>query len=76
MGALSALDAPEVIVDRCPSCDGFWLDKGELDQMKWLVSKEDEKIEEGMTYLHKPQDCSWLRWALQSLRTTYFKQTS
>ena len=24
----------EVVVDTCPSCKGFWLDKGELDKMK------------------------------------------
>ncbi len=28
---LSPADAPELIVDRCSSCQGFWLDGGELE---------------------------------------------
>jgi Zn-finger nucleic acid-binding protein len=27
-------DFGEVVVDTCPSCKGFWLDKGELDKMR------------------------------------------
>lgn len=24
----------EVVLDTCPACNGFWLDKGELDKMR------------------------------------------
>jgi len=24
----------DVVVDNCPSCNGFWLDKGELEKMR------------------------------------------
>jgi Zn-finger nucleic acid-binding protein len=30
---LSPLDAQDLIVDRCPSCFGFWLDRGELKRI-------------------------------------------
>ena len=29
-------------VDRCPNCQGMWLDYGELDQLEDLVLDEDE----------------------------------
>ena len=29
--AVSPSDAPDLIVDRCGSCGGFWLDDGELE---------------------------------------------
>jgi hypothetical protein len=29
-----------VIVDRCPSCHGVWLDGGELDQLKGEVAAD------------------------------------
>jgi len=25
---------PDVVLDTCPSCKGFWLDKGELEKMR------------------------------------------
>jgi len=28
-----------VIIDTCPECHGFWLDKGELDKMKDVSDK-------------------------------------
>lgn len=71
MTALSASDVPEVIVDRCPSCEGFWLDKDELDAMKVLASKEDERIRESMTWVNRPSEYSWLRWVLHNLRSIY-----
>lgn len=29
-----------VILDRCPTCHGVWLDKGELDLIKEAVEEE------------------------------------
>ncbi len=31
---LSPKDLPECIIDRCPSCEGFWLDKDALDELR------------------------------------------
>lgn len=33
----------EVEVDECPNCGGFWLDAGELENIRNLFSSEDEK---------------------------------
>ena len=30
-------------VDHCPSCNGRWLDHGELDQLEATVASEDER---------------------------------
>jgi Zn-finger nucleic acid-binding protein len=35
---LSPRDVPQCIIDRCPSCEGFWLDKDELDELRDVVA--------------------------------------
>jgi Zn-finger nucleic acid-binding protein len=35
---LSPKDLPECIIDRCPSCEGFWLDKDELEGLRDVVT--------------------------------------
>ncbi len=35
--ALVPEDRPEIVVDRCTGCRGFWLDADEM--MKWLLSR-------------------------------------
>ena len=30
----------EIILDRCPKCDGIWLDSGELDSIKAAANDE------------------------------------
>jgi Zn-finger nucleic acid-binding protein len=38
-----------VIIDKCPSCQGVWLDGGELDLVKQaLESKADDEWLEGL----------------------------
>lgn len=39
---LSPADAPDLIVDRCPSCFGFWLDHGELERIVAVGDIYDE----------------------------------
>lgn len=39
---LSPPDAPDLIVDRCPSCFGFWLDRGELKRIVELANRYDD----------------------------------
>jgi Zn-finger nucleic acid-binding protein len=38
-GALAEMKVEEVVVDRCDTCHGIWLDAGELEQ---LTAKEAE----------------------------------
>jgi Zn-finger nucleic acid-binding protein len=39
---LKVEDYRGIEVDRCPQCQGIWLDYGELDQLEDLVLDEDE----------------------------------
>lgn len=48
---ISPKDAAEVVVDRCPSCQGFWLDKDELDKMREAATQKDGETLERMTPL-------------------------
>ena len=38
----------EVQVDECPQCAGFWLDAGELEQIRGLFETEQQRLEAGM----------------------------
>ena len=70
---LSPEDAKELIVDYCPSCQGFWLDKGELDRMREVSLKIDSETSKKMTKLQRPPDWSWLRWSIYCFNEYYFK---
>lgn len=35
-------DYSDIIIDCCPSCGSFWLDKGELEKMHEHIKKEEE----------------------------------
>lgn len=39
---LKVEDHKGIEVDRCPSCQGMWLDYGELDQLEDIALDEDE----------------------------------
>jgi hypothetical protein len=41
---LSEIDFKGVKVDKCLSCDGIWLDAGELDQISQLEKKTLDKL--------------------------------
>ena len=73
---LSPKDAKELIVDRCPSCEGFWLDKGELDQIRDVASKADSKLLDNAKVVQRPLEWSWLRWATYCFKTCYSKRES
>lgn len=70
---LSPKDAEELIVDRCPSCDGFWLDAGELDRIADLASHIDAKLESEATVYRQPEDWSLLKWTIYQYKTFVFK---
>ncbi len=68
---LSPHDAGELVVDRCTSCEGFWLDKGELDKMKEVAAEKDNETLKNMILLQRPPGWSWLRWSIYCLREYY-----
>lgn len=68
---ISPRDAKELIVDRCPSCQGFWLDKGELDQMREVANEQDSKM--NLIHLQRPTDWSPVRWSIYCFKEYYFK---
>ena len=70
---ISPRDAKELIVDRCPSCQGFWLDKGELYQMREVANEQDSKIFEKMSHAQRPYGWSPIRWFIYSFKECYFK---
>jgi len=43
----------QVLVDECPNCGGFWLDFGELSQIRHLYSSEDERKKAAKEYFEK-----------------------
>ena len=51
---LSPTDAKTLIVDRCPSCLGFWLDRGELDRVREVADKDVSEILDTMKFLQRP----------------------
>lgn len=69
---VSPKDAEELIVDRCTSCQGFWLDKGELDQLREVTIKLDSDRAKEMIPLHRPSDWSYLRWSIYCFKECYF----
>ena len=71
---LSPMDAKDLIVDRCPSCQGFWLDKGELDRMKDVAAVVDSEIAKNMKYFQPPPDWSGLRWFIYCFKECYSKK--
>lgn len=75
MEPLSPHAAKELVVDRCPSCEGFWLDKDKLDKMQEIAAEEDSEILKKMVCLQRPPDCSWLRWTILCFKACYFKRS-
>lgn len=64
---VSPADFSDVIVDRCPTCDGFWLDNGELDRMQDVATAIDSKAS-APSGDQKPAGWSALRWKIYLLK--------
>lgn len=69
--SVSPPDEPDLIIDRCLACGGFWLDSGELDRMRNLASSVDSKLYEKITHISKPLDWSWIRWEVYLFRQRF-----
>ncbi len=37
MRTVSPSSLRELVIDRCPDCEGFWLDRGELERVRDLA---------------------------------------
>ena len=56
---VNPLDHLELRIDRCPSCHGIWLDKGELERLGSVLT---EQAEEHGTLTERPPGWSALKW--------------
>ena len=75
MVPLMPSDAREVVIDRCQNCNGFWLDKNELEQMRMVATKEDREVADTMVCTKRPPDVSWLKWTIQCFKDCYMKRS-
>ncbi len=71
MVPVSPRDAPDLVVDRCPSCQGFWLDRGELDRAREVAGAADSRLSERVVYTQRPPGWSLLRWLAYCVRGAY-----
>ena len=71
---ISPADAADLIIDRCQKCEGFWLDRGELDRVVQIADQEHSKLADNMVLLKKPHDWSSLRWFAHLLKCHYQKK--
>lgn len=67
LSPVSPADLPEVIVDRCPKCEGFWLDRGELGRMKDVARRLDA-VPGTDVGDQKPPGWSALRWQMHQIQ--------
>lgn len=67
--SISPADAPDLVVDRCASCEGFWLDAGELEKMADVAMHTDDAKVAHMRHYRKPADWSVLRWLVYCFKT-------
>ena len=52
---VSPKGAREIVVDRCPSCFGFWLDAGDLESIQSLAAKIDSETLRKMIAIPQPR---------------------
>ena len=55
MVPLSPIDAKDLAVDRCPLCEGFWLDSGELEKMQDVADILDQQGSLDVIYDQRPE---------------------
>jgi len=67
--AVSPVDATDLVIDRCARCEGFWLDKGELDKMQDVAAQESAALLQDAKYLNRPAHWSRVRWLIYKFNT-------
>jgi Zn-finger nucleic acid-binding protein len=71
LARISPTELLGLVVERCPSCLGFWLDAGEVEAVQHLTAELDSATMDDMTHLLRPPDWSWLKWAVHCARRHY-----
>lgn len=66
--SVSPPDEPELVVDRCTSCEGFWLDRGELEEVRKTAGDLHEQLAKTIRPRQKPLGMSSLAWAVHCFR--------
>ncbi len=64
MVTLSPIDAKDVVVERCPLCEGFWLKAEDLEKIQDLAALLDDQKLGHLTHYKRPPDWSHLRWII------------
>jgi Zn-finger nucleic acid-binding protein len=73
---LAPKDAPDLVVDKCEACQGFWLDAGEFERMREVAGTEVNRVlaSDRMEYAQKPKDWSHLRWSIYLIKSVFDKK--
>jgi Zn-finger nucleic acid-binding protein len=53
---LAMQDLRGIEVDRCPQCQGLWLDHDELDKLEATAASTEEERRATVTYAERPSD--------------------
>ena len=69
--AVSPPDEPMLVIDRCTSCKGFWLDEGELEHVRDALLHSDSMDNKNGEVYVRPRDWSWARWAVYRFKKCY-----
>ncbi len=71
MTLLSPKEAPELVIDRCDACHGFWLDQGELDDVRAALLRADSLSNNQVEQFLRPPGWSMLKWMIYRLDKAY-----
>jgi len=76
MVPLSPIDAKDLAVDRCPLCEGFWLDSGELEKMQDVANLPDQQGSLEDIHDQRPSNWSHLRWIIYCIKKFNLERSS
>lgn len=68
--AISPVESPELVIDCCASCHGFWLDEGELDHVRAVLLDVDSEAHETEPN-ERPLSWSWTQWIMYRFWKVY-----
>lgn len=69
MDPISPPDTPDLVIDRCVPCGGFWLDDGELEKMRDVAADIDAERLKNIRHYTKPGHMSRLSWIIYCFKT-------
>lgn len=68
--AISPVESPDLVIDRCATCRGFWLDEGELDHVRSVLLDVNSEANESEP-LERPLSWSWTKWVMYRFWKVY-----